>query len=390
MTTLEQRPFGVCQVKSTLYYGWDAIESLKAIGDGSVHAVVTSPPYWMLRDYKVDGQLGLEKTAEEYVSRLVGIFGEIRRVLRDDGIVWLNIGDNYVNDLRVNVPLLKIKDLVGIPWMVAFALRQDGWYLRSEVIWYKENCMPESVHTRPTRAHEHIFLLTKKPKYFYDDIAIKEPADYQASGNVHRLLANGTDEGRLNTHLGFNVPWEDDGLGRNKRSVWIVNTRPYAGAHFAVFPPDLIDPCIKSGTSEKGCCPACGAPWVREVERREDVEALDVSTGGYPERQDGGTRERAEAGSGGGTRLATRRVFTGLWKQGCKCPAQEPVPCTVLDMFSGVGTTGYVANRLGRDFIGLDINADYIDLAQARILGLDPPTEDEKSQYMTVFDLLGE
>jgi len=428
---------------------------------------VTSPPYWALRDYqtgrweggdlecehsignqvtptkyqgaevafstgvrpgvdasccakcgakRIDEQFGLEQTPQEYTARLVEIFREVWRVLRDDGTVWLNLGDSYAGNQsgylgddcpsNANSPSkrnrgakqlgithkmggnLKGGDLVGIPWMVAFALRDDGWYLRAENIWDKINSMPESVHSRPTRSHEQVFLLTKRPnKYFYDDIATLEPAKYEASGNSRRFIADGEERDRLNTHLGSSIPWENDGLGRNKRSVWHVSTKPYKGAHFAVFPTALIEDCIKAGASLKGCCPKCGKPWERDIGRRDDVEELDVAIGGYPERYDGGTRERYP---GGGTQLATRRISLDSWKQGCRCPSQEPVPCTVLDIFSGSATTGFVANQWGSNYIGIDLNPNYLGLAQSRILGMVPPSDKEEYPFMSVLSLLGE
>ena len=195
--------------------------------------MVTSPPYWGLRDYGIEGQIGLEPTLKEFLGRLVAVFREVKRVLKEDGTLWLNIGDGYTSgnrrwratdkknparamDVRPDTPEgLKPKDLLGIPWRLAFALQQDGWYLRSDIVWYKPNAMPESVKDRPTRAHEYIFLLTKAEQYYYDYEAIVE-----TNGN-----------GR-----------------RNRRSVWLVNTQPFPDAHFATFPPALIEPCILGGS----------------------------------------------------------------------------------------------------------------------------------------------
>ena len=232
----------------------DCVESMKALPDQSINCCVTSPPYFGLRDYGVDGQIGLELTPEQYVAKIVEVFREVRRVLRDDGTLWLNIGDSYVGATSQHkeggsqghnsciakktmsgIPQngrgdrnralykagIKMKDLIGIPWMLAFALRADGWYLRQEIIWHKPNPMPESVKDRCTKAHEQIFLLSKSPRYYFDSEAMKEVAV--------------------------------DGTGsRNRRSVWSVATRPYKGAHFATFPPALIEPCILAG------CPVGG------------------------------------------------------------------------------------------------------------------------------------
>lgn len=235
-------PFGVKRIQrpepltlrgSTLFEG-DALTVLRRLPSGSVRCVVTSPPYWGLRDYGIEEQIGLESTMPQFLRRLVAIFAEVKRVLTDDGTLWLNIGDGYTSgnrgyrasdkknparamDVRPDTPMgLKPKDLMGIPWRLAFALQDDGWYLRSDIVWNKPNAMPESVKDRPARSHEFIFMLTKSEKYYYDWQAVREPAD-------------------------------DGGL-RNRRSVWTVNTKPFAGAHFATFPPELIRPCIHAST----------------------------------------------------------------------------------------------------------------------------------------------
>lgn len=233
----------------TVIYQGDCLEGLKNIPSASIHTCVTSPPYFGLRDYGHAGQIGLEATPEEFISSMVQVFREVRRVLRDDGTLWLNLGDSYArtggtdrkisstgkvgNTLKTLEMLpnrkqkapsgLKDKDLVGIPWKVAFALQADGWYLRQDIIWHKPNHMPESVKDRCTKAHEYIFLLTKSPNYYFDADVIKEPV----------------------------VGKNETGL-RNPRSVWTVATRPYKGAHFATFPPDLIRPCILAGAPEGG------------------------------------------------------------------------------------------------------------------------------------------
>lgn len=271
------------------------------ISDASVQCIVTSPPYWGLRDYGQDGQIGLERTPHEYVSTTRGVAAELWRVLRADGTLWLNLGDCYnaynggagpsssisrgastterpklETGYGLRTKGLKPKDLVGIPWRVAFALQADGWYLRSDIIWAKRNCMPESVTDRPTRSHEYIFLLTKSERYFYDAAAIAEPCAYgheakydpgtngmqggeshagsgastrrfKTSGNKERKFRGdfgGTD--LAGSHQGFGVPWE--GLTRNKRDVWHVGTAPYPEAHYATFPPDLVEPCILAGS----------------------------------------------------------------------------------------------------------------------------------------------
>ena len=266
-------------------YNIDCLKGLKQLPDNSINCCVTSPPYWGLRDYGVEGQLGLESTPEEYVAKMVEIFREVRRVLRDDGTLWLNLGDSYASGGMSNpsskstlsggkdlgaadysitrkVPNgLKPKDLVGIPWMVAFALRADGWYLRQDIIWHKPNPMPESVKDRCTKAHEYIFLLSKSRKYYYDHEAIKEPAAYDGRKDtllkgspkyekgvvpgqvVHSMAAKGHERWKKN---------ERGEYVKNKRSVWTIPTKPFKEAHFAIFPEKLIEPCILAGCPEGG------------------------------------------------------------------------------------------------------------------------------------------
>lgn len=309
----------------------DALETLKTLPDQLVQCVVTSPPYWGLRDYGVPGQLGLEPTLEEYVAKMVEVFREVRRVLRDDGTLWLNLGDSYVGALaeykdtgsfgkhscvakktQTGIPGkgriergkllremgLKQKDLVGIPWRVAFALQSDGWYLRSDIIWSKPNPMPESVTDRPTKAHEYIFLLTKSGRYYYDHEAIKEEGTTHLHDKRYGPGAPGREreaeqwnqQGPYKPHKGFKSL--DTSKGRNKRSVWMVATHPYPEAHFATFPPKLIEPCILAGSRPGNL---------------------------------------------------------------------------ILDPFSGAGTTGVVALRHGRHYMGIELNPKYIEMSKWRI-----------------------
>jgi len=289
--------------------------------DGSVHCCVTSPPYWGLRDYGLNGEgIGLEKTPEEYVENIVAVFREVWRVLRKDGTLWLNLGDCYASawpapNTRRNIvgnPMsegkrgpqresklsgaLKEKDLVGVPWRVAFALQADGWYLRSDIIWHKPNPMPESVTDRPTKSHEYLFLLSKRPRYYYDAQAIAEPAVYRpgADGQFPRenegpdvpgqgyrqhrkereSKVRGEFSGKTNAMPGREA-FRAITQTRNRRDVWTIPTSPYKGAHFATFPPKLVEPCVLAGTSAKGVCPECGAPWERIVERKEMGERND-------------------------------------------------------------------------------------------------------------------
>lgn len=269
---------------------------------------VTSPPYYGLRDYGHDGQIGLEETPEEYIAAMVEVFRCVRDVLEDDGTVWLNIGDSYNGSngqgtkpnimskeaaegrggKAIKVDGIKSKDLIGIPWMLAFALRADGWYLRQDIIWHKPNPMPESVQDRCTKSHEYIFLLSKSPKYYYDNEAIKDPVK-QDWGTRDRKDGKYHNEGTgLQPHSGLEKSYEM----ANKRSVWTVNTKPYAGAHFAVFPTELIEPCILAGA---------------------------------------------------------------------------PVGGIVLDPFMGSGTTAQVAQNLGRQYLGCELNEDYKSLQEKRL-----------------------
>lgn len=289
----------------------DCRDVLQTLPDESVHCCVSSPPYFGLRDYGVEGQIGLEPTLDAYLDGLVGVFREVRRVLRSDGTLWLNIGDSYANDgkwggssggkhvaalhgqsgigrNKVSTGL-KPKDLMMVPARLALALQADGWWVRSDIIWHKPNPMPESVTDRPTSAHEHIFLLTKSAKYWYDAAAVAEPAvngerfhgAYIGSGNVTQAR-----NGRID-HANTTAT-------RNLRNVWTITPKPFKGAHFATFPPDLAERCIKAG------CPEGGA---------------------------------------------------------------------VLDPFLGSGTTLLVADRLGRNGVGIELNPDYAEMARERIYG---------------------
>jgi len=396
-------PLGDDAPQSKLYYGIDVREALRLLPDQSVQMVATSPPYWGLRSYNVEGQLGLEETPQEYVENLVSVFREVRRVLRDDGVVWLNLGDSYVSTPTGNmgtkcgldgvksgstryaetvktqytktqrppVPAgMKMKDLVGIPWMVAFALRADGWYLRSDVIWAKNAVMPESVRDRPTKSHEYVFLLTKNERYFYDQDAIKEPhkfnrwsdrkiedaavldSQYEGQAGKTSLLRGGA--------TGFHPPG-----GRNKRTVWTVNPKPYKGSHFATWPEKLVEPMILAGSSEEGCCSSCGAPRVRVIEKKRIKGHNPVVTDDRKELH-GPTYSRHKSAIPGGQSMVGYDARTVGWKPSCKCDAHT-IPCTVLDPFSGSATTGLVAMKQGRNYIGIDINAEYLALATARL-----------------------
>jgi DNA modification methylase len=349
----------------------DVRKTLATLPAESVQCIVTSPPYYGLRDYGVDGQIGLEPTPEEYVAELVAVFREARRVLRADGVLWLNLGDSYAaggngggnkNDTNVGslsappkkAPLgYKQKDLLGIPWRVAFALQADGWWLRSECIWAKPNPMPESVTDRPTKAHEQVFMLTKSARYFYDAAAVAEAA------SENKPFASSSNGGEKAAALGqrggnLGVPAHET---RNRRTVWTIASQPFSGAHFATMPPDLAEICIKAGTSERGQCPHCGAPWVRVEKKTPMVLARSERT-----HEKGRTRSS-------GTMVEPPRSETVGWKQSCACPAHDPIPQTVLDPFGGAGTTGLVADRLQRNAILCELNPAYAEIARERING---------------------
>lgn len=393
----------------------DALSVLRGMAAGSVHAAITSPPYFGLRAYAGDQAVdwpavefypmagldaymspvvvpaqrvafGAESDPMAYVGHTVAICRELRRVLRDDGLLWWNLGDSYAANRTYQVPDnkhvdvgnnsgsfvpagLKPKDLLGIPWRVALALQADGWYLRSDIIWHKLAPMPESVTDRPTKAHEYVFLLAKSPRYFYDAVAVAEaaaqPLGDAALTGQHKASAGGyTTNGCGASTLGTN----QGPSTRNRRSVWSLGPQPYAGAHFATWPPALVEPMILASTSARGCCPACGAPWVRVVER-EGANMQKRYARGEPVRhgKSGASASRASAVGD----FSGKNVDVG-WRLSCTCAAGDPVPCVVLDPFNGSGTTGAVAVELGRDYIGIEIAAEYIALAEQRIGNAQP------------------
>ena len=305
----------------------DCRDVLKTLPDCSVHCCVTSPPYFGLRDYGCAGQIGLESTPDAYVAELVAVFREVKRVLRDDGTLWLNLGDSYagsgkgigsdhgkavftdgeITKTDWSKIRLKPKDLIGIPWKVAFALQADGWYLRQDIIWAKPNPMPESVTDRCTKSHEYIFLLTKSARYFYDNKAIAEPISesYASDKRPHGILrqrfyseSKYVKEGMLEKDERElkDIPGRID-TTRNRRSVWSINTQPYKEAHFATFPEEIPRTCILAG-SKKGD--------------------------------------------------------------------------TILDPFSGAGTTGVVAEKLGRKYIGIELNPEYVKMSDDRMWNVQP------------------
>jgi DNA modification methylase len=390
----------------------DALETLRTLDVGSVRCCVTSPPYWGLRDYGEAGQLGLEETPEQYVENLAAVFREVRRVLADDGTVWLNLGDSYagsgkgpsntatqasnsgarggLRDARRNggqfaqgqapkewIPIpggLKPKDLVGIPWRVAFALQADGWWLRSDIIWAKPNPMPESVTDRPTKAHEYLFLLSKSERYFYDADAIREPHKEGSLARARRNRFGGkyngsdpSEHGRLKAGENYGPDGDPDKVchpnGANRRSVWTITTKPFPEAHFATFPLTLPMLCIQAGTSAMGGCVECGAPVERMRERVSTGKRY--STGKSLQKNQAGL----VTGFSGYDDGSSAPVFRTIgWRPTCECDAGTK-PDTVLDPFAGAGTTGVAATKLGREFIGIELNPDYAAMADRRIMG---------------------
>lgn len=400
------------------------------LADGSVQCCVTSPPYWNLRDYKLGpNALGLEKTPELFIQHLVEIFREVKRVLRDDGICWIVIGDSYAgsggdhtkhhkrteptlernesNEGRrriLSTDRLKPKDLVGIPWMLAFALRNDGWYLRRDIIWakgvsfcptYSGSPMPESVQDRPSSSHEYVFLLSKSKCYFYDNEAVKERSVDPESHTGRRKRNAGQMDSVDPNNYKFHGSTQEDGTlrcgqtypKRNLRSVWTINPAGYKGAHFATYPPALIEPMILASTSAKGCCPECGLPWERIVEREVAVSKECPKTQLAHEARGGASILTGTVGKSGSGRIEGYTKTLG-WHPTCSCydgidPEQldwnvqmglleyAPVPCIVLDPFCGSGTTGVVAIKHRREFVGLDLNSEYLHkLATKRLNGV--------------------
>lgn len=438
----------------------DVIDELRTLPDDSVQCVVTSPPYYGLRDYgtgtweggdpacphvldpgkatgnkgnvttvpiigdckcgavRVDRQLGLEASLTEYIARLVEVFREVRRVLRPDGTCWVNMGDSYAIGDRTghgtrcgykqqtnrgangtaDAPRqptpdgLKPKDLMGAPWRLALAMQDDGWWLRADIVYSKPNPMPESVHDRPAKAHEYVFLFTRRGAgYFWDAEGVKEPA----STNTHlqksqcrgqKTLANdGTFGVRSGSDWGATSPYRP--AERNCRSVWTIPTQPCPEAHTATFPEALVRRCVQAGTSDHGACALCGAPYARIVEKGEPDEVAAKRCGANAFGGYNGKRTKEYPAGSQVPGEVKARILKGLclrrpagWRPTCKCrpwDVTDPalygkpaiVPCVVLDPFFGSGTTGLVAAKMGRRFIGIDLNPEYCDLAAKRIGG---------------------
>jgi DNA modification methylase len=367
----------------------DVRTRLAEIPDASIQTCITSPPYWGLRDYGQDDQIGLEQSPQDYVDAMVEVFKEVKRVLRDDGTLWLNVGDSYAgsgkrpagnlgkkNDERnmekkhsAIIPNgLKAKDLVGIPWRLAFALQADGWYLRQDIIWAKPNPMPESVSDRCTKSHEYIFLMTKSAKYYYDHIAIKEPSvtynpASKKKSEKKNIVGNMSERGVTRTTEGLNLKTQAEKTYemRNRRDVWIINTKAFKGAHFAVMPEKLVEPSVLAGTSEFGCCSKCGTSYVRIIKKGEiePRKTRDYLLSVIPGRDKPSRMQSVD--------MLAIPVETVGWQQSCNCIDSNPIPSTVLDPFTGSGTVAVVALRNNRNFIGTELNPEYAQIAIERI-----------------------
>lgn len=406
----------------------------------SFHTCITSPPYWGLRDYGIPlsewpsmsyspmtgmpeinipswtGCLGLEPTPEMFVGHIVQVFREVWRVLRNDGTLWMNFGDAYATSgykvhssktdvtgwdvdgrgqsaAKTAVSGLKIKDLMGMPWRCAFALQVDGWYLRSDIIWNKPNCMPESANDRPTKAHEDFFLLSKKQTYYYDAEAIKEPMVYGITANGvgfgHGTDSEQRDRGRISvsepkgnakTFRGGGVyiqgqsfensaKVERDSHGnhpnetgmRNKRSVWTVATQPFPEAHFATFPEKLIEPPILAGSSPQSC-PHCAAPWKRVIVKTGHINKREIA------HVPGNSSTKTDS-----TGWAHTSKGTDIFEPSCKCENNDgSAKCRILDPFGGSGTTRKVALENNRECTSIDINPEYVDMQKRRTATIQP------------------
>jgi DNA modification methylase len=338
------------------------------------------------------GELGSEPTPEMFVDHLVSVFAEVHRVLRDDGTCWINLGDSYSGAGKGGggsyqqdglcqskgtgrrTPL-RPKNLVGIPWRVALALQSWGWILRSDIIWHKPNPMPFSVTDRPSTSHEYMFLLAKRTKYYYDHVAVQEQSTGGAPGNITHKHASAYERGDEKHRVKAGLCKVGERATRNLRTVWKIASQPYREAHFATFPPRLVEPCIKAGTSERGCCPHCGAPWQRLIERQRVATRPGNSSKVYRD-SEGSPYERHNGtivGNRDPQRHITRIVTTG-WVKSCACPAHDPRPCVVLDPFGGSGATAVMAEHLGRRWVLCELNAEYAAMAGRRIKdGYRPP-----------------
>lgn len=401
-----------------IYIG-DVMQGLAKIPANSVQCCVTSPPYWGLRDYGVEGQIGLEETPQQFVDSMVSVFAEVRRVLRPDGCCWVNLGDSYAGKGQAirqpdekrssivgyldNQPNrsastgLKPKDMAGIPWRVALALQESGWWLRQDIIWHKPSPMPSSVKDRCTTSHEYLFMLTKSPNYFYDYEAIAEPCSENTHSRGHGLNPKakaGTRSSGTRQNESFSGAVNGMVSTRNARSVWeresfeiaewlqamraaecdesliqatlqqlygespdvwkIGHGGGYSGAHFATYPIELPTRCIKASVSEYGCCAECGTPWRRKLEK------VRVATRPGNGSKVNSQHDASEVGNRDPERHVTETRTVG-WEPGCTCDTRETAKSVVLDPFMGSGTTALAAMNLGCEFVGCELNPEYVD-----------------------------
>jgi DNA modification methylase len=394
-------------MKSNRILQGNVLEVARALLAQLINCIVTSPPYYGLRDYGLPPThwpevayapmaglpeitipamsccLGLEDSIEAYVGHMVLVWRELWRVLRGDGVGFLNLGDSYATGTkasrqtstgllknhtaqdisRIGTPDgLKTKDLIGIPWRVAFALQADGWYLRSDVIWAKPNPMPESVTDRPTKAHEYVFLLAKSERYWWDQEAIREENTWPDHNRFGNKNAKARRVKKLTGNMRPDAPKQTDRIGRNRRTVWSIATRPYKDAHFAVMPPALVEPCILAGCPSRVCA-ECGEPWVRVVERETELEKGRNIIGLGPKTLDNPMTQNGQKGS---TLHHTVNTKTIAFTPACACAAPTR-PGIVLDPFFGSGTVGEVAAKTGRGWLGIELNSEYVELARERI-----------------------
>jgi DNA modification methylase len=371
--------------RNTIFCG-DALQVLKTLPDACVQCVVTSPPYYALRSYLPDShpdkylEIGLEETPAEYIEKLVQVFREVKRVLRDDGSLWVNIGDTYANDRswgghssgkhckalhEVERPRryteLPAKNLIGIPWRLAFALQDDGWILRSDIVWQKCNCMPESVKDRVTRSHEYVFFFSQQQKYYYDADAIAESSvSDHASGNGFKRASRLSYLDAYGAPRGNDREWQPVST-RNCRSVWTIPTEAFPGSHFAVMPTELARRCILAGSSPQAC-EHCGSPWRR----------VSVPTGHMNKREPAHAPFSTETKTDS-TGWKPSRIATDIWQPTCRCPNNVGSGrCVVLDPFLGAGTVALVALQQNRAFLGIELNEAYVRPAEKRIATVQP------------------
>jgi DNA modification methylase len=365
----------------------DCREELKKLPEASVQMCLTSPPYWNLRDYGVAGQIGLEDTVDEYIDALLDVFDQVWRVLRPDGTLWLNLGDSYSSageKLKLWRPRtlsrarprltneFKEKELLGIPWRTALAMQSEGWYLRGEIIWakgvsfipgYSGSVMPEPAHDRPVRAHEPLFLFTKRPRYYFDYIAVREQSIWRGKyndpkWNETRRATNKLKHPTNNNAQGSGFSeWQPDD-GRNLRDVWAISSASNPDGHFATFPARLVRPCVLAGSSSQAC-ERCGAPYRRVLAERAVREYEAVPSIGIP-------GEHGKRGRRSGVLGFSDDTTTG-WAQSCKCAGVSGAgESVVLDPFSGSGTVARVAVQHGRSAIGVELNPKYQAITEKR------------------------